>query len=62
MSEAFRALLRRAQAALSRRIETERAGGASEIDPRIRRLRMLEDLIKEQVPHEDSGHSTRPAR
>lgn len=54
--------LRRALTRLTRIVETAQAGGANESDREMRRLRALEDLIKEQMPYEDVGSSTRSTR
>lgn len=62
MTDNLNTYMRQALARISRIVETARAGGAKEADRELTRLRMLEDLIKEQVPYEDIGSSTRKAR
>ena len=43
-----------------RRINTEEAG--RKYTDTLNRLRMLEELIKEQTPHEDPGSAAGPSR
>lgn len=62
MSESLKSFLTAAAAHLRRRIEQQRAKGIDEGDGKIMRLRLLEDLIKEQTPNEDAGSTARQAR
>ncbi len=62
MTAALSMYLRQALARLTKAAEAVRLGGAGEGDPALSRLRLLEDLIKEQMPHEDAGSSTRAPR
>lgn len=62
MTSTLSSYLRQALARLTKIADTGKQGGAKESDPGLARLRLLEDLIKEQMPYEDAGSSTRATR
>ncbi|MCM2281821.1 MAG: hypothetical protein NDI61_08235 [Bdellovibrionaceae bacterium] len=62
MTATLEVYLRQALTRLTRLVGTAKAGGARECDREIKNVRLLEELIKEQMPYEDAGSSTRAPR
>jgi hypothetical protein len=62
MSDKLESYLNQAKARLNRLVEKAASAGQTESSPEIQRIRMLQDLIKEQTPDENTGHTTRTTR
>ena len=59
MSDSLKSYLQQALNRLERMAEQVTAGNVSEASKEVQQIRMLVDLIKEQMPNEDTHSTTR---
>ncbi len=62
MSDELKSYMQQALARLNRLSEQAQTKNLPESSQEVQRIRMLVDLIKEQIPNEDTRSSARPAR